>query len=158
VVAKRGPAAVARGSGGARTIEDLIGSIEVEQRIAAPATTVFAYLTDPAKFVRWMGVEASLDPRPGGAFRLDVDGEHIARGRYEVIEPPNRLVLTWGWEGSPDVPPGSTTVEITLTPEGRDTLLRLRHSGLPSDEQRASHLEGWGRYMKQLDLQATMTL
>ena len=41
-------------------------------------TTVFSYLVDPTKFVQWMGVSAEIDPRPGGAFRLDVDGEHIA--------------------------------------------------------------------------------
>jgi uncharacterized protein YndB with AHSA1/START domain len=132
--------------------------VEIEQRIAASATTIFSYLTDPVKFVRWMGIEARLDPRPGGAFRLDVDGEHIASGRYEVIDAPHRLVLSWGWEGGTDVPPGSTTVEITLMPEGKDTLLRLRHSGLPSEEQRASHREGWGGYMRELGLQASSTL
>jgi uncharacterized protein YndB with AHSA1/START domain len=151
VVAKRGSAPLAGGSGGAWAIEELIGgAVEVEQRIAASATTVFSFLTDPAKFVRWMGIEARLDPRPGGTFRLDVDGEHIATGQYEVVDPPHRVVLSWGWEGSPEVPPGSTTVEITLTPDGEGTLLRLRHIGLPSEEQRASHRDGWKGYLAQL--------
>jgi uncharacterized protein YndB with AHSA1/START domain len=136
----------AGGGGGARTIEELI---EVEQRIAAPASTVFSYLTDPAKFVQWMGREAQIDPRPGGAFRLDVDGEHIATGRYEVVDPPHRVVLTFGWEGNATVPPGSTTVEITLTAQGRETLLRLRHTGLPSEEERANHRRGWEQYLRQ---------
>jgi hypothetical protein len=32
------------------------------------------------------------------------------------------------------VPPGSTTVEITLTPDGDGTILRLRHLGLPNEK------------------------
>jgi uncharacterized protein YndB with AHSA1/START domain len=107
---------------------------------------VFSYLVDPAKFVQWMGVGAQLDPTPGGKIRIDVDGEHFASGRYVEVDPPHRVVMTWGWEGSGEVGPGSTTVEITLAPEGTGTLLRLRHTGLPSEEQRASHRDGWTRY------------
>lgn len=124
--------------------------IDLEQRIAASPTVVFSYLIDPEKFVLWMGVAAQIDPRPGGAFRLDVDGEHVASGRYEVVEPPSRIVLSWGWEGSPEVPPASSTVEITLRAEGETTLLRLRHTGLPNEEQRASHRQGWEQYTGRL--------
>lgn len=116
--------------------------------------TVFSYLVDPEKFVQWMGREARIDPRPGGDFRLDVDGEHIASGKLEVVDPPHRVVLTWGWEGSKDVPPGSTTVEITLEARGRETLLRLRHTDLPSEEERANHAAGWSQYLTQLALKA----
>jgi uncharacterized protein YndB with AHSA1/START domain len=111
---------------------------------------VFAYLTDPAKFVEWMGIGAQLDPRPGGGFRIDVDGEHFAAGQYREVEPPRRIVFSWGWEGDGQVAPGSTTVEITLTPDGDGTVLRLRHSDLPSEEQRASHRQGWILYTGKL--------
>lgn len=94
----------------------------------------------------WMGIEAHIDPRPGGEFRLDVDGQHVARGRYEIVDPPHRIVLSWGWEGSPDVPPGSTKVEITLTEQPGGTLLRLCHSGLPSEIERDNHRNGWLQY------------
>jgi hypothetical protein len=77
-------------------IEDLTGVIEITQRIEASPETVFAYLTDSQRFVRWMGVGAELDARPGGRYRIDVDGVHIARGAYEIIDPPRRLVMTRG--------------------------------------------------------------
>ena len=111
---------------------------------------MFAYLTDPARFVEWMGIGAELDPKPGGAFRIDVDGEHFASGRYVEVEPPHRVVMTWGWEGSDQVGPGSTTVEITLVPDGAGTLLRLRHTDLPTEEQRTSHCDGWVQYTRSL--------
>ena len=136
-------------------IEDLAGAIEITQRIDAPAETVFAYLTDSRRFVKWMGVGAELDARPGGRYRIDVDGEHIASGEYQVVDPPRRLVMSWGWEGHPTVPPGSTTVEITLTPERGATVLRLRHLGLPDDGERRQHAEGWKSYTRQLATLAT---
>lgn len=111
---------------------------------------MFSYLTDPAKFVEWMGIGARLDPRPGGSFRIDVDGEHFATGQYVEVQPPHRLVLSWGWEGQDNIPPGSTRVEIELEADGADTILRLRHTGLPNEEQRASHLTGWSRYTGRL--------
>jgi len=58
--------------------------------------------------------------------------------------------MSWGWEGHPTVPPGSTTVEITLTPQKDATLLRLRHLGLPDEAERRVHTEGWTRNIIQL--------
>jgi uncharacterized protein YndB with AHSA1/START domain len=136
-------------------IEDLAGALEITQRIEAPPETVFAYLTDSRRFVKWMGVGAELDARPGGRYRIDVDGEHIVSGEYQVVDPPRRLVMSWGWEGHPTVPPGSTTVEITLTPEKDATLLRLRHLGLPDEAERRIHTEGWTRYASQLAASAS---
>jgi uncharacterized protein YndB with AHSA1/START domain len=131
-------------------IEDPTGAIEITQRIDAPPEIVFAYLTDSRRFVKWMGVGAELDARPGGRYRIDVDGEHIASGEYKVVEPPRRLLMSWGWEGHPTVPPGSTTVEITLTPEKGATVLRLRHLGLPDEGERRQHSEGWRMYTDKL--------
>ena len=90
-----------------------------------------------------MGVGAQLDARPGGRFRIDADGEHIAIGEYREVDAPHRVVMTWGWEKDETMPPGSTTVEITLTPDGAGTVLRLRHTSLPNEDARARHLEGW---------------
>ena len=111
---------------------------------------MFEYLTDPSKFAEWMGIGAEIDPRPGGAYRINVDNEHFAAGRYIEIDAPRRIVMTWGWEGSEEVGPGSTTVEITLEPDGQGTLLRLRHTGFMSEQQRIDHREGWLRYIGQL--------
>jgi uncharacterized protein YndB with AHSA1/START domain len=46
--------------------------IEHEIRIAAPPELVFAFFTDPELHARWLGREATLDPRPGGVYRCVV--------------------------------------------------------------------------------------
>jgi uncharacterized protein YndB with AHSA1/START domain len=69
----------------------------------------------------------------------------------EVV-PYTRVVFTWGWEGSA-LPPGSTTVEITLTPAGNETIVRLRHTGLPAPLA-DTHREGWEHFMGRLAIAA----
>ena len=64
---------------------------------------------------RWMGQHATLEPAVGGAFELDINGVPI-RGRYLEIDPPRRVVVSWGVAGSTGLPPGATQVEFTLTP------------------------------------------
>jgi uncharacterized protein YndB with AHSA1/START domain len=121
------------------------GVIELERRIAALPETVFAYFTDPARYRLWQGIDAELDPRPGGIFRVTMnDVPHVARGQYLEVEPPTRLVLSWGWEGIDGLLPGQSAVEVELVADGDGTLLRLRHSGLPSDSACQIHSYGWG--------------
>jgi uncharacterized protein YndB with AHSA1/START domain len=127
-------------------------AIELERRIAARPETVFSYLTDPARFARWQGIDAELDPQPGGMFRFRTTAHphYVASGHYVEVEAPTRIVFTWGWEDSPDLseaqhdlPPGSSTVEVDLVADGEGTLLRLRHSGLPTEAACRFHSMGW---------------
>lgn len=125
-------------------------AIEREVRIAARPDTVFAYFTDPARMVRWMGTTVDLDPRPGGMLRIDYNGTDIVRGAFVEVDAPRRIVFTWGWEmpGDP-VPPGASTVEVTLTPDGDDTIVRLVHHGLPSSAV-GGHTQGWDQFLPTL--------
>lgn len=130
-------------------------AVEREMRVDASPETVFEFFTDPAKMVRWKGQAATLDPRPGGVYRVEMNEHAVARGEYVEIDPPHRIVFTWGWEGGDaPTPPGSSTVEITLTADGDGTLVRLVHSGLPSPESAEAHGQGWDQYMPRLAIAA----
>lgn len=117
--------------------------VECEVRIDASPDTIFEFFTDPAKAVRWMGSQATLDPRPGGIYRVDI-GPWNAVGEFVEVDPPNRVAFTWGWANDGmSTPPGSSTVEITLTPDGDETLVRLVHRDLPSQQAVEAHRHGW---------------
>lgn len=135
------------------TVEER-SAIRREIRVTARPETVFGLLTEPAKYVRWKGALAELDPRPGGIYRVQLNSRDIARGRYVEVVPYSRVVFTWGWEGGGPVPPGSSTVEFTLTPDGDGTIVRLVHRDLP-DEARDKHLQGWDLYLNRLAIAAS---
>jgi uncharacterized protein YndB with AHSA1/START domain len=129
-------------------------AVEREIRIAARPETIFPFFTDPARMVQWKGHLATLDPRPGGAYRVAINDQTVMRGEYVLLEPPHRLVFTFGWEGQGHpIPPGSSTVEVTLVADGDGTLVRLVHRGLPPDAQ-ADHAKGWDHYLPRLALAA----
>lgn len=131
-------------------IDQSATAIEVVQRIRASPEIVFRYFTDGARMVQWFGKQAQLDARPGGRFRIAMPEGQVAIGEYREVDPPRRLIFTWGWEGSATIPPGSTTIEVTLTADGDGTLVRLRHIGLPDETSRKEHLDGWTGFVRRL--------
>jgi uncharacterized protein YndB with AHSA1/START domain len=129
-------------------------TVQREVEVAAPPATVFAFLTDPEKILRWMGTEATLEPRRGGLYLLNVGGKHIARGEFTEVIPVHRLAYSFGWDGREKVPPGSSLVEIDLIDQKGGTLVRLTHSGLPDAEECADHEQGWTHYLDRLAVAA----
>jgi uncharacterized protein YndB with AHSA1/START domain len=135
--------------GGFPMVEPLIVRREVQ--IAAPPATVFAFLTDPEKILRWMGTEATMEPHPGGLYLVNVTGKDVARGKFTEVVPVHRLAYSFGWDNREDVPPGSSLIEIDLIDHEPDgTLLRMTHSGLPDAAACANHEKGWIHYFGRL--------
>jgi uncharacterized protein YndB with AHSA1/START domain len=131
------------------------GVIEVSVHVAAQPETVFPFFTDPARYVQWMGSGATLEPVPGGSYRVRMRDGVEAAGEFVEIDPPHRLVFTWGWTHDPAVPPGSTRVVVTLRAENGGTRVVLRHYDLPArdqagHDQRDHHGKGWELYLRRL--------
>src|SRR5262249_27760626 len=95
-----------------------------------------------------MGDRAVLDPRPGGEFTLQFD-DRVVEGRYVEVDRPRRLVITWGRQGSREMPPFSSTLEVSFTPEAGGTRVSIAHHGLPQSEA-ARHALGWQHYLGRL--------
>src|SRR5262249_23121934 len=89
-------------------------NIEREIFIAAPPEIAFKFLVEPAYMALWFGHQHTLDPRPGGIFRVEVSAGNVAQGTYLEVTPHRRVAFTWGWEGRDDLPPGRSLVEFDL--------------------------------------------
>jgi uncharacterized protein YndB with AHSA1/START domain len=126
--------------------------VEVSVHVAAQPETVFPYFTDADRYVQWMGADATLEPVPGGSYRVRIRDGIEAAGEFVEVDPPHRLVFTWGWTHDHAVPPGSTRVVITLRAENGGTRVTLRHYDLPGDEQRDHHRAGWEVYLVRLSI------
>jgi len=126
--------------------------VERTIRISARPATVWRYWTDPERICDWWGASAELDPRSGGICLVRLGGDAVMRGEFVELVPYRRIVFTLGWEpadGAPPVPPGSTTVTITLAEDDGDTILTLRHTGLPP-AARHMHRSGWAHFLPML--------
>ena len=95
----------------------------------APPERVFRAWSDPKVLVKWWGTDdyqtpdPQIDFRVGGAWRSAMVGPkgeaHTVSGVYREIEPPKRLVMTWGWEQADGSRGHETVVEVTLRASAR---------------------------------------
>ncbi len=122
-------------------------AVTASVRIAATPAEVYPYFTDASLLARWMGSAAEASAQPGGVFAVDVG--QLVKGQYVDLDPPHRVVFTWGLPGNDVLPPGGSTVEVRLTADGDETVVELRHDDLPAD-LRADHLAGWTSLLDRL--------
>ncbi|HEV8679502.1 MAG TPA: SRPBCC domain-containing protein [Stellaceae bacterium] len=127
----------------------------IRRVLDAPRHLVFAAWVDPVQAARWWGprgfttVSNRMDVRVGGEWRRRMRSpegtEHVSRGIYREIAPPERLVFTFAWEqgGAPGHGP-ETAVTLTLADlgDGR-TELTLRQEGFATASARDGHYRGW---------------
>src|SRR5260370_16544844 len=130
--------------------EPVTASVHVD----APPEQVYEYFTRPEAIVSWMGDYAWLEARPGGRFVLDIKGAPV-RGQFLHLDPPHRLLISWGYAGSDHLPPGASTVEVRLTADRGGTRVELQHRDLPPDE-RPGHACGWTHYLAPLQSAASL--
>src|SRR5580700_8035224 len=102
-----------------------------EKSVLVPlnADDTFALITEPDRLRRWQVITARVDLRAGGDYRWTIIPGNSASGTITEVEPGRRVVFTWGWEGPADLPPGASTVTITLEPADGGTLVHLVHEG-----------------------------
>lgn len=134
-----------------RTIETADG-LSYELELEAPPAEVWRLWTDPTQIVRWMGDVATLQPWPGGTFRLEYASGDVVAGEFLDAEAPQYLAFTWGWdEPGALTPPGTTPIEVILeaVSGGSRTLLRLRHTNQPAAAL-ANHDAGWRYFLQRL--------
>lgn len=130
------------------TADDTV-TIEQTVRIAASPATVWTFWTDPERVTEWWGTNADVVAEPGGLFRVVMENGVAMRGEFTELDPPHRLVFTFGWEQempAGPLPPGSTRVEVTLTPDNDGTVLVLRHFDMPTTHA-AEHEKGWSHFV-----------
>jgi uncharacterized protein YndB with AHSA1/START domain len=134
-------------------------SLRLQRTIKADPATVFNAWTEPEQLNQWsapegMAVDAEVDLRVGGRYRIRMqspDGEiFTAVGEYQEIEPPNRLVYTWGWEET-----GNNHYETRITVDFLDrdgaTEVVLTHELFPDAELAGKHNEGWTSCLNRLE-------
>lgn len=131
--------------------DDLV--LRIERLIAAPPEHVFALWTEPHEVVKWWGPdgvdipEHALDVRPGGKWRTTMrtseGNRHTVSGVYRAIDPPRRLVFTWGWEDDKGVRGHETEVTVTFEPAPGGTKLTLLQQAFEDGDVRDKHSFGW---------------
>ncbi|MEZ5354394.1 MAG: SRPBCC domain-containing protein [Bryobacteraceae bacterium] len=117
-------------------------SLERTVRIMASRELVFRFFTDSARWAKWWGEGSTVDARVGGKVSIRYPGGVEALGEVLAIDPPERIVFTYGYASGKPIPPGSSRVSIRLSDEGGATRLDLTHE-FDDPAVRDQHVQGW---------------
>jgi uncharacterized protein YndB with AHSA1/START domain len=132
-------------------------SLTVSREISASAEALFDAWLDPRSLGIWLRpsvisrTRAEVDPRVGGEFRIVMvrdDGEVLHSGRYLEIDRPRRLVFSWS---SPATGHRESIVTVTFQPQVDSTVVEIHQVGLPDEQARAGHHEGWSDALGELE-------
>ena len=136
-------------------------SLTLVRLIKARPQIVFDALVTAEGIAQWWGPDAGpvllaeSDPRVGGRFRVRFrmldSTEHESSGEFLEIMRPERIVMSWRWQGGLE-DPGESRIEITLSAVAEGTQLTFNHSLLHDEESRRSHEQGWSGALDKLEL------
>jgi uncharacterized protein YndB with AHSA1/START domain len=112
--------------------------------IQAPRDLVFSYFTDSERWARWWGAGSTIDPRRGGAVQIVHPGGVRVAGEILEIDPPTRLVFTYGYTSGTPIPAGASVVTLQLADDRDGTRLDLSHAFAEEHAQvRDEMVQGW---------------
>jgi uncharacterized protein YndB with AHSA1/START domain len=127
--------------------------LRMERLIAAKPERVFELWTEPELLLQWWGPDGydvpvhDLDIRAGGRWRTTMRSpegtRHTVSGIYRLIEPPRRLVFTWGWDDDHGLRGHETEVTVTFEPAPDGTRMVLTQQNFVDKDSRGRHEHGW---------------
>ena len=127
-------------------------TLHLVRTVAASPGQAFEAWANPRRVALWTcpdpgaGVDVQIDLRVGGHYSIcmHVEGGPVtAYGTYREVDPPRRLVYTWGWKEEPHAMKAETVVTVEFVPVEGGTEIRLTHEGFPAPDDRDGHEEGW---------------
>jgi uncharacterized protein YndB with AHSA1/START domain len=117
-----------------RTTPVVVASTDVD----TSQEVTFAAFTDPAVYSRWLGVPVTLRD---GRFACTMEWGTNVRGRYELVCPPELIVMRWDFEDdNVPVPGGEMTGYLRIQP--RDGGAHVEVHQLVDSPAQAMFMEG----------------
>jgi len=124
-------------------------TVKIQRLLPGPVERVWDYLTRTELRRRWLA-SGEMPAQPGESFELvwrndeltdppgtrpeSASSEHRMESRVVAIEPPHRLVITWG---------AQSEVEFGLEVQGADVLLTVIHRRVPDRDVLLNVSAGW---------------
>jgi uncharacterized protein YndB with AHSA1/START domain len=126
----------------------LTESLDRDVTIRAPRDLVFKFFTDTPRWASWWGAGSTIDARVDGEVLIVYPGGTRAVGKVLELDPPKKIVFSYGYAKGVPIPPGESRVTIELESVREGTRVRLHHAFADANV-RQQHVQGW-RYQLSL--------
>ena len=111
------------------TKNQLTEAVVVERTFKAPVAQIWNALTDVEQMRQWYFDLKEFKPEVGFEFEFTVDHEGVTYHhlcRITDVVPEKRIAYTWRYKDEP----GDSLVTFELFNEGKNTRLKLTHTGI----------------------------
>ena len=108
--------------------------------IKAPVEKVFACFTQAEAMLSWHGKEITLDPVPGGIYKVVFEDGSFILGEYKEVLSNQRVVYTANYNEV------SSIITVTFTEKDGGTLLKLKQEFQPNQDIRPFD-QGWDYFL-----------
>jgi uncharacterized protein YndB with AHSA1/START domain len=128
-------------------------TLKIQRLLPGPIERVWAYLTESDLRRQWLAA-GQMEMKVGTPFELvwrndeltnppgqrpaGFGDEHRMESKITELDPPRKLVMTWGT---------GSEVSFELSPQGEDVLLTVIHRRLPSREDLLMVGAGWHMHL-----------
>jgi uncharacterized protein YndB with AHSA1/START domain len=128
-------------------------TLKIQRLLPGPIERVWAYLTESDLRRQWLAA-GQMEMKVGTPFELvwrndeltnppgqrpaGFGDEHRMESKITELDPPRKLVITWGT---------GSEVSFELSPQGEDVLLTVIHRRLPSREDLLMVGAGWHMHL-----------
>ena len=115
--------------------------------LPTPAETTFVAFTDPTVYSRWLQVPVTIDD---DRFTATLEWGTEVRGRYELVVPPQLIVMSWDFEDDNVPVPGQPlTGYLRVYPDGDGSRVEV-HQLVDTPEQTAFMEGAWAMVLGRL--------
>lgn len=129
-------------------IAQLTETLDRDVTIRAPRDTVFKYFTDTPRWAAWWGAGSKIDARVDGDLLIVYPGGAQVVGKVLELDPPKKIVFSYGYVKGVPIGPGESRVTIQLDAIREGTRVHLHHAFAEAGV-RNQHVQGW-RYQLSL--------
>ena len=122
----------------------MLPPIEKSRALPFPVATVYAAWVSPDTIIP-PATKMDIDPKIGGHYRLIIDTPDFksrCEGVFSVVEPDQRVVYSWQWQGDEEV----TEIDVRFAAENDGTRVAISHSGFLDEQSRSNHDQGWDSF------------
>lgn len=142
-----------------------MADLKLERDFPVSPETLFAWISDGARLLRWWGPEGVQVPehdldfsRLGPWYSVMVNDEgqrYKVSGHVTHVDPPKSVGFTWGWHDDQDQRGAESHVTLAVEAVGEGARLILNHRDLGDDDISANHERGWTSSLRKLETQLT---
>jgi uncharacterized protein YndB with AHSA1/START domain len=126
-------------------------SVTVERDIPFPPEKIWRALTQPHLIEEWL-MKNDFAPVVGHRFNLRGEWGGVLDCEVLVVEPNKALSYTWNYAHEDAAYRLQSVVNLTLTPTGKGTLLRVEQVGFRPEQKQAygGAKLGWKQFLERL--------